>query len=103
VIRGVASNGQHPDLAWSFLVANFEAVTASLDSLGRYRLPPSVAASAADARQAMELRDFAVRRFPADARGDAYRIAALIDLRARVRAERLPEVDRWLAESGSVP
>jgi len=103
VIRGVASNGQHPDLAWSFLVANFEAVTASLDSLGRYRLPPSVAASAADAQQAMELRDFAVRRFPADARGDAYRIAALIDLRARVRAERLPEVDRWLAEGGSVP
>jgi aminopeptidase N len=102
LIRGVASNGQHPDLAWSFLVANFEAVTASLDSLGRYRLPPSVAASSADAQQAKELRDFAMRHFPADALGDAYRIAALIELRAKVRAERLPEIDRWLAEGGWV-
>jgi aminopeptidase N len=103
VVRGVAANGQHPDLAWSFLVANFAAVTASLDSLERYRLPPSVAASAADAQRARELRELAERRFPADARADVYRIAALIELRAKVRAERLPEVDRWLAEGGSVP
>ena len=46
----------------------------------------------------MELREFAARHIPADARAETDKAAAVIELRAKVRAERLPEVDRWLAE-----
>ena len=98
LIRGVASNGRRPEVAWDFLVANFDAVAAGLDSSQRNRLPASVASGFADARRAVELREFAARRIPADARAEADKAAAVIELRAKVRAERLPEVDRWLAE-----
>ncbi|MEK0082609.1 M1 family metallopeptidase [Benzoatithermus flavus] len=100
LLRGVAANGRHPDLAWTFMVEHFDAVTASLDSLGRYRLPPSIAANFADAARARELEEFAADHIPEDARADTHRAAAVIELRAKVRSERLPEIDRWLAEGG---
>jgi aminopeptidase N len=98
LIQGVASNGQRPDLAWNFLVANFDAIAAGLDSGQRNELPATVASRFADASSALELREFAAHHIPADARAEADKAAAMIELRAKVRAERLPEVDGWLAE-----
>jgi aminopeptidase N len=98
LIQGVASNGLRPDLAWGFLVANFDAVAEGLDSGQRNRLPASVASRFTDAGRAVELREFADHYIPADAHAEADKAAAMIELRARVRTEGLPEVDRWLAE-----
>lgn len=96
LVRGVASVGRHPGLAWPFLRANFDAITAYLDSLQRYTLPAAVASNSYDERHAAELRDFAEQHIPTEARAEANKAVAIIGLRARTRAQRLPGVNRWL-------
>ena len=57
---------------------------------------PSLLGSASDARLADQLKGYAQRAFDASGRRDSERIESSIRHRARIRTDRLPEIDRWL-------
>jgi aminopeptidase N len=58
---------------------------------------PAIAGQSNDPKRAGELRAYAEKEIPASARQRVEAAVASIELRARFRAERLPEIDAWLA------
>jgi puromycin-sensitive aminopeptidase len=59
---------------------------------------PSLASSAHDLAIIPKLDAFAAVHIPADARGDVVKAKAAIRFYARIRSDRLPALDRWLAQ-----
>jgi aminopeptidase N len=98
MIRQVAV--EHPDLAWAFAVGNLAAVSSVLDLRQRYQYLPGVASASSNAARADDLQALAERDYPPGARRFADQAEAEIRLRARVRAERLPQIDAWVAAQG---
>jgi aminopeptidase N len=94
VLTAVA--GEHPRMAWDFLVANRTAVEALLDPLQRLEFPTEIAAASTDPSVAAELETYA-HSFPAGARPTVAAASAAIRLRAQTVAERMPAVEAWIA------
>ena len=63
----------------------------------RQSLIPRLLSSASDPALADELHAFALKAFAPGGRREADKVEAQIRHRAEVRAQRLPEIDRWLA------
>ena len=87
---------RHPDLAWRFAQARQKELAARMDRAQQLSFAPSLLGSASDARLADQLRSYAQRTFDAGGRRASERIESRVRHRARVRSERLPEIDRWL-------
>ncbi|MBN8608171.1 MAG: M1 family metallopeptidase [Caulobacterales bacterium] len=94
VIAAVA--GEHPRLAWDFLVANRAAIEAYLDQLTRLEFPTGIAASSSDPAMVGELERYAAN-FPEGARPSVAAAQAQIRIRAQTIAERMPAVEAWIA------
>lgn len=94
VIGSVA--GQHPRLAWDFLVQNRAAIEAMLDPLQRLEFPVGIASISSDPAMVAELEAYA-RDFPEGARPTVNAAAAAIRLRAQTVSERMPAVEQWIA------
>ena len=94
LIQVAASN--HPDLAWRFAQSRQKDISARLDPSQQMSFAPSLLGSASDARLADQLKGYAQRAFDASGRRDSERIESSIRHRARIRTDRLPEIDRWL-------
>ena len=86
----------YPDMAMDFFVSHADAFNNLLEPTSRARFVPSLAARARDLSMIPKLRAYASAHIPESARGDELRAEATIIFNAKVRAERLPEVDNWL-------
>jgi aminopeptidase N len=95
ILTGVAA--AHPDLAWSFAQQHPDELRARLSSSDRLSLMPSIASNSSDLKRAADLTAYADRNIPAGARQRVEAAIATINLNAKFKAERIPDIDRWLA------
>src|SRR6185503_6012472 len=88
------------DLAWRFALDHLQEVTDKLDPLQRDSFVPSLGAQSTDPRRLPELRSFIDNKVPEGARKQVERYFADLSFRLQVKAQRLPEIDEWLAAHG---
>jgi aminopeptidase N len=87
----------HPDMAFDFALANAAKVNERVDATSRSRYFPRLAAGSANPATIDKLNAYAGASLAAGSRRDADTAIAGIRDRIRVRAERLPAIDAWLA------
>ncbi|MFZ2030845.1 MAG: M1 family metallopeptidase [Vitreimonas sp.] len=95
VISRVAGN--HPRMAWDFLVAHRPAIENILEAGLRLEFPTGIAANSADPAMAAELDRYAAN-FPAGARPQVDGAKATILLRADAVRNRFPAAEAWIAQ-----
>jgi aminopeptidase N len=88
---------RHPAMALAFLSAHWPQISAMLEPDTRATFAPDVVSGASDPAVADALTAFAEANIPATARQDTRKAVAAIAYSARVREQRLPEADLWLA------
>ena len=92
-----AVSGLHPDLALDFALAHPAEVSSRLDPNSRGQFIADLAAGSAEL-DAIEKLDAFAATHPADVSPRSLTLArAAIRVARRVRDQRLPEIDRWLA------
>jgi Arc/MetJ family transcription regulator len=91
---------KHPDLAFDFAVANRAQVEKKVDASSLSRYFPGLAGRSADPAMVAKLQSYAKQHLSADAQGDARTAIASIGYRVKVRSQRLPQIDAWLAQHG---
>ena len=94
MVRAVA--GRYPDDALGFLDEHWDVFSEIIEPDSWNQFAPRLAASSNDLATIGKLRAFADKRIPKDARGEVLKAEASIAYNAKARAERLPEIDRWL-------
>jgi aminopeptidase N len=87
----------HPDLAFDFAVAHLQQVAAMIDHGSASRYYPRLADASADPAMIDKLTAFANANLAADAHRDTDTTVADIKYRIKIRHERLPAIDAWLA------
>jgi aminopeptidase N len=95
IIKSVAD--VFPERAFDFALANRVAIEAMLEPNERYRFFADRASGARDVATAEKLAAYAEAYVPATGRGDVTKAIASIRYRAKIIAERLPDIDRWIA------
>ena len=95
MISQVAHN--YPDLAFDFALAHLAQVDKLVDTTSSYRYLAHLADSSDEAAMPAKLSAYAKAHVPADAMGSVRTALANIQYNIRVRAQRLPEMDAWLA------
>ena len=106
-VLAMASNG-HPRLVFDYAVANEKAVLDLVEVSSRWAFIPELAQSSAESTMADQVRTYAERSVPKDARQEAERVIADITFRAEVKARQLPTLEAWVGQraaqqSGSSP
>ena len=89
--------GYHPKMAFDFASANWKAINAMLEPDSRNEYVPRLAAASFSPAMIGKLEAYARAHIPPGARQETVKAEAAIAYHARVRTERLPEVDRWIA------
>ncbi|MEK6637212.1 MAG: M1 family metallopeptidase [Pseudomonadota bacterium] len=97
IIRAVAA--EHPELAFSWAIANAKAVNAILEESSRAGFIPELAAASTDMKIADQIIAYANRALPAGSRGDAITAASLVRYRATVRAAQSASIAAWAKNS----
>ena len=95
IIAGVAR--LHADMAFEFALAHLPQLHDMLDPLTRVSFVPYLARTSATEGTIDKVEAYAKEHLPAEARRSATTAAASIKDRMRVRRERLPELNAWLA------
>jgi aminopeptidase N len=88
----------NPDLTWAFATEHRPFFEGRLDSLQRYQLYAGVASPSADPARVDQLQAFAEKYIPASARRDVLKAEDAIRMRARLRKDVVPQIDRWVAK-----
>jgi aminopeptidase N len=96
VINTVASTGEQPDLAWTFVKRNFPALAARRGESFRNYFAASFMRHFSDATRADELAAFAPVQATAGGRIAAARAAETIRLDADLKVRALPAIDEWI-------
>ena len=92
-----AAADQHPDLAFDFAVAHKREIQNLVDSGSRSSYYPGLASGSVDGAMVGKVNEYAATNIAVSSRRDAQTAVARIVYRIKVRKERLPEVDAWLA------
>ena len=87
---------RHPDLAFDFAVANWEKLSPLVEPNTRPQALPRLIAGANDVAIIARLDAFAETHIPAGSRQALRQVEAGVRYQARIRNDRLPEVDAWL-------
>jgi aminopeptidase N len=95
VISTVASQGEHRDVTWNFVKANFGALAAKQGPSFQDNFPAALLSSFTDAAHAQELADFAPAHKTSGGRTIAARAYERIMTDADFSAQQLPGVDAW--------
>jgi aminopeptidase N len=90
---------RYPELAFDFAVTHWDRMRAMLEPDSRNQYVPRLVNGAHDPALVGKLQAFAEKNIPANAREAVVKAKAAIAYYARVRKDRLPEVDRWLAHT----
>lgn len=97
VISRVAQ--EHPELAFDFAVAHEKQVLDLVDATWRSSFIPNLAQTSDEPAMAAQVRGYAERSIPADARQTAERVVAAIEFRAAVKARQLPVLEAWVDQA----
>jgi aminopeptidase N len=96
LINQVASQGEHRDLAWSFLKENFAALAAKQGPGFQNTFPANLMTNFTDTTHAAELANFAPAHATSGGRRVAERSYERIMTDADFTAQQLPAVDEWV-------
>ena len=88
---------RYPDLAWNFAMEHIDRPGLMLDSIARMSFMPEIASRSSDPKRVADLQKYADEHIPASSRENVVSAIATMKQGARFRAERIPEIDRWLA------
>jgi len=88
---------RHPDAAMDFTIRNWDKFSKMLEVTSALQFLPRLSGNSADLATVDKLNAFAAAHVPENARQDYVLATARVRYLAKVRATRLPEVDRWLA------
>jgi aminopeptidase N len=91
----------HPDLAFDFAVAHLDAVHAKLEPDAHTQFYPGLGTNSLDPAMVAKLRRYAEEHIDAALRRDTETAIANIEYRLRIREQRLPAIDAWLAKHGA--
>jgi aminopeptidase N len=91
----------HPRLAFEFTAANWQKLSATIEPDYQVRFAPRLLKSSFDASLIAPLDTFARAHIPPDKRLDVHKTEASLRYLARVRRERLPDLDRALRRRDS--
>jgi aminopeptidase N len=89
----------HPDLAFDFALAHMNAVNEKVDVTSRSSYYPALATLSIDPAMIEKVKAYADANVAASSRRTAETAMARITYRIKVRNERLPAIDVWLARS----
>jgi aminopeptidase N len=92
-----AAATEHPDLVWDFALQHAAELRPLITSQALLSMMPAVAARSSDPKRIADLQAYADQNLPASARQSVENAIAAIKQNAKFRAERLPEIDAWLA------
>jgi aminopeptidase N len=92
----VATEGDHPDLAWDFARQHLDDLMQQTTFFGRNVYLPRLMNGFSDAVRADELEDFVRKNLPAGAFAEAAKTADLIRHLAAVKKRELPGIDAWV-------
>ena len=92
---------RYPGLALEYAAAHWLAISQLMEPDSRSQYAASLVGRGADPALIAKLDAFAEKNIPASARGEVRRADAQIAYRARIRTDRLPDADRWLAGPGA--
>lgn len=95
MVNGVAR--EHPDQAWTFALANREALLGNADAVERNRVFADVVGASPEVRHADMMEDYVARHFGEDAQVEARRVGNGIRIRAVQKARLLPQLRAALA------
>jgi aminopeptidase N len=96
LIFGVAGAGEHPDLAWTFVQANFSALASRQGPFFRDNFAANLLSNFSDRAHAAELASFSPARETSGGRTMAARTEENILTDADFIAQTLPAVDDWV-------
>ncbi|WP_218080872.1 M1 family metallopeptidase [Anthocerotibacter panamensis] len=100
LVRGVATQGEHPEMAWDFARKNYKALLGKLTYFGRNGYFPSLTSEFNDTSRADELEAFARSKLPAEVQAEIAKGAERIRFQANLKARELPAIDRWVKRQG---
>ncbi len=92
---GVVS-GRHPAMAFDFVATHWDEIAPLVEPNSRPYALAHLIATSADTALIDRLEAFAATRIPATGRQPLRQVEALVRYQARIRQDRLPEVDAWL-------
>jgi len=95
IISSAAS--RHPEVALDFAIKNWDQISKMLEVTSALQYLPRLTGNSTDLATVDKLNAFAAAHVPENARQDYVLATARVRYLAKVRATRLPEVDRWLA------
>jgi aminopeptidase N len=87
---------RHPEMALDFAIAHWEQLSKMLETSSAQLFVPRLTANSANLTTIDTLNAFAAAHAPENSRQEYVLAIARIRYSAKVRATRLPEVDRWL-------
>jgi hypothetical protein len=90
---------EHPRQVFDYAVVNEKAVLDVVEASSRWAFIPDLALTSGDAEMAQQVRAYADRSIPKDARQSAERVIADITFRAAVKARQLPALEAWIART----
>jgi aminopeptidase N len=97
------ASAEHPRLVFDYAVAHEKAVLDLVEASSRWAFIPELAETSADPKVAEQVRAYADRSVPKDARQEAERVIADITYRAEVKARQLPALELWLSQARTAP
>lgn len=95
IVKSVS--GEYPEMAFDFVNRHLAAVNAWLERDSRNQFVPNLVSNGNDPKLVPRLKSYAAGHIPPTARNAAVKSESSITFNAQVRAQRLPDVDRWLA------
>jgi aminopeptidase N len=93
--------GNFPERAFEFALANQEAMNQRIDATSRSRYYARLAYGSSDPAMVGKLNAYAEANLAPTARGDVQAAIAAIQDRIKVKEQRLPEIDAWLAKNAN--
>lgn len=92
----------NPELAWEFALSHRQILNKILDAMQRYSFIPSLTLSTTNPDRLADLRRF-IDAIPEGPRQQVERFYADLEFRLKIRAQRVPDIDRWVAAHGNAP
>jgi len=96
--ESVATQGDHPEIAWDFATNHLEEMQKRFGTVRRDRLLAECASAFADEQRANDVIDFFKNNLAQDAIQLAEKAAEIIRFRAKLKAKELPVIDKWIEE-----
>ena len=96
-----AVSGTHPAMALEFGIAHWDLLSSLIEPTTQPRYVPRLASSASELGILAPLNAFAAAHISPGHDQDLRKAVAQIRYAAAIRTERLPEMDRWLADPGN--